>query len=596
MKDFLKALLANLVALAIVGGACFLLFMLFLSASIATSQPIVQVPDRAILTLNLSYPIQDEPVSEDFNSVLGEMNGNRIVTLSLRQIITSLEEAATDGRIQALYLTGNLSGTSWATVEEVRAAILKFKESSKPVIAYNIGYDEKDLFLVSVADTVLMHDDGIIEFNGLATNHLFFKNAFEKYGIDVQVTRVGKFKAAVEPYIEDEMSTPNREQNELLLNDIFTVCLDGIAKDRGADVEMLRSIADTQGILTAKEAVDLKLIDEIVYYDQVVDRLDELVGSKSRTRFTKQVNLSKYAEALELKPKKSKKDRVLVVYAEGTIVDGSSRDNLGGRDVAHLLRRARKDPKVKAVVLRVNTPGGSSFGSEEMLREARLLQEEKPFVVSMGDYAASGGYFIAAYADEIFAHPTTVTGSIGVFGMYLNFQPIMNNHGLNVSVTKTSTMADTFSTVRPKTPEELAIIQKHIDKIYEEFTEMVADARGIELARVREIAQGRVWTGTRALEFGLVDQLGSLDDAIAAAAKRASLEDYSVHQYQRSKKFAEELVEILEDRQDVISMASRPQGPMGQVYDQFMDTWETLQFFDDPTSTYMMLPYNLDIR
>lgn len=595
MKDFLKSLLANLVALAIVGGGMFLLFMLFLSASIASSQPVVQVPDRAVLTLNLSNPIQDTPVSEDFNSVLGDMNGTRIVTLSTRQILDSLDAAANDSRIKGLYLTGNMTVTEWATVEEVRNALIKFKASGKPIYAFNKGFNEKDLFMTSVADKVLLHPEGLVEFNGLASNVLYFKSAFDKYGIDVQVTRVGKFKSAVEPYIAEEMSAANREQLELMLNDVFEVCLKGLAESRQADPEALRKAANERGLLSPQEAIDLGLVDQIAYHDQVIDILDELVGSKTRSHFNKQINLSKYAETLP--PVTSfAKDQVLIVYAEGTIVDGSSRNDLGGRDVADLLRRARKDSKVKAVVLRVNTPGGSSIASEDMLREARLLQAEKPMVVSMGDFAASGGYFIAAFADEIIAHPTTLTGSIGVFGMYLNFKPIMETHGFNVGTAKTSDMADTFTAMRPKKPAELDVLQEYIDEIYEEFTGYVAEGRDMDIERVKEIAQGRVWTGTRALELGLVDKLGGLPDAIESAAKRAELTDYQVSQYQRPKKFAEELVEILEDRRDVISMNARPQGPAGQIYDQVIGTWEMIEHFDDPRAAYMMLPYSLNIH
>ena len=592
MKEFLKYVLANFVAFAVIAGIGMVLFFLFLGSLMLSGQPTVVVPSRAVLVLNLASPVVDKPVSEDFSTFMEDVQGRRIHKMSLHDVLDGLDQAANDERIKALYITGNVSETSWASLSEIREAVLRFKEKKK-VLAYNQIWQETDYFVASAANEVLIHPDGLMELNGMATEIMYWKDAFEKYGVDIQVTRVGKYKAAVEPYMLNQMSAENREQLETLLGDLFGYFLDTIATTRKVEVAALRTLADTQALVTAQMATDQGLVDRIVHYDEVLTGLADLVGEQVDKDFQAQISIRKYVEALSLEPQSHSGDKVLVVYVEGNIVDGTSDEQAGGDEIAAHLRRARFDDSVKAVVLRVNSPGGTVSASEVMGREARLLREVKPVVVSMGGQAASGGYWIAAHADEIFALPNTITGSIGVFGMFTNVQELMNTHGLKVEVAKTSVMADTLTLVRPKTEAELANLQLYVDGSYEQFINLVAEGRKMDPVKVHEIAQGRVWAGSRAKELGLVDSLGGLNQAVEAAAKRANLTEWRWHHYQQPKEFAEELVELMEDREQYIS---GPVGPMQQAVISLEKNLKQLALFDKPMQTYAMLPFQLNIR
>lgn len=594
MKDFLKYVLANFVALAIVGAVCFFMFLLFLGATLASGKPPVMVPPSAVLVFNMDMPIVDKPTTEDFRTFINDVQGHPVHTMTLNQVVDAIDEAATDKRIHGLFLTGNVTSTSWANLCEIREAILRFKASNKPVISYHPFLSEVDYYLVSLADEVLMHPAGVMELNGFASEVLFFKEAFLKYGIDVQVTRVGKYKSAVEPFLLDKMSDPNREQLTMLLDDIFKHFLKTVETDRGLEPDSLRALADAQTLLAPERAKETKLVSDLVHYDEVLARLRKLVDAEEQSDFDEQISLRKYAEATALQNLAGQSDnRVLVVYAEGQIVDGHSRNEVGGDDLAGLLRRARLDETVKAVVLRVNSPGGTVTASEVIGREVELLRKAKPLVVSMGDLCASGGYWISSHADQIWAEPTTITGSIGVFGMFPNFKQLMNEHGLTVDVAKTSNMADALTAFRPKTQEELDSLQTIVDHAYEGFINRVCEGRKLERAHVEEIAQGRVWSGTRAKELGLVDELGGLREAVTAAAERAKLDEYQWHQYQNPKRFAEELMEVLEDRDTFIAT---PKGPMEQGLINLQETYRKLQLFDQPNKVYALLPFSLKIN
>lgn len=592
MKKFFTYFLASLLAMMVFG---FLVFAIVAAAFSGEKKP--TVPEKAVLTLDLSTPISDKPSSQELSDLLSDVMEDRdSETVTLRTILDSIDEAAGDERIQGIYVKGRVSGqgyfSGWAALKEVRHALEKFKESGKPVIAYGTDMNEADLYLASAADKLYLNPFGTIELNGFAAEIMFFKSAFEKYGIEVQVTRVGKYKSAVEPFILDEMSEANREQIELLLNGLFDEALEAIARARNKDVAAVRTLAETIGFLEPKDALEQGYVDQLVYFDHVLGELRSMTGAKAGEKFKNEICVADYHRAVVAK-KEDVTDGIAVIYAEGEIVDGVDEREVGGDALAKLLRKAREDDKIKAVVMRVNSPGGSASASEVIQRETRLLKEKKPFIVSMGTVAASGGYWISSYADQIFAEPNTITGSIGVFGMLPSVQGLLNTHGIHVDVAKTAPFADIMTLYRPKNEAELALIQKLVNFIYDEFLSKVAEGRNLDRAHVEEIAQGRVWSGSEAKKLGLVDVLGGLREAIAAAAEKANLgSQYQIVQYQEKKEFMDEILEQL-------GLESKPDSrsdQVGQVVRDVRHGLHLLSQFNDPRGVYVRLPYDLTVQ
>lgn len=589
MRGFLKTVLATLVALFLFS----LLLLMFLGALIGTQELVPPVEKNTLLTLNLQVPISDRPPRQKFSEVINDALRERVQgRQTLREVVAAIDAAAGDERISGLFIKGNVVRdgyhSGWATLREVRGAIERFAQSGKPVISWQEHLDEATLYVVSPAEKIVLHPLGQMEFNGLAAEVVYFKDAFEKYGIEVQVTRVGKYKSAVEPFILDRMSEENREQLQVLLDDLFSEAVAAIARSRHADPRSLVALSREQGALTATEALQQGYVTEVGYYDGVLESLRKLTDTKQGKPIERQLSVGEYFATLE---EKKHKDKVVVIYAEGMIISGDDEDEVGGDHLARLLRKAREDDSVKAVVLRINSPGGSASASDVIQRETVLLKEAKPFVVSMGTVAASGGYWVAAYADELWAEPNTITGSIGVFGLFLSIKELVNEHGLNVEVVRTSPLADLYSLFRPKTDSELKLVQRIVDMIYDRFLDKVAEGRGLDRQRVAEIAQGRVWSGKRARELGLVDELGGLKRAIASAAEKAELGDaYRVEEYQR----AEELMEVLLKELGLMPEESDDaQSPDMRVL------WQQLQQtlrYTDRQGVYARLPYDLTIH
>ncbi|HJW08877.1 MAG TPA: signal peptide peptidase SppA, partial [Holophagaceae bacterium] len=423
----------------------------------------------------------------------------------------------------------------------------------------------------------------------LAAEPMFFGEAFKKYGVEVQVTRVGKYKSAVEPYILDRMSDENREQTKKLLGDIWGEWKDSVAADRHRSAEELQAIADTKGILGGDEALKEGLVDALKPYDEVLDELKQLSGSGKKDKDIPQMDLSIYAGLDGGGPRGS--NRIAVVYAEGEIVDGEGRDGqIGGDALGRNLRRLRMDDKVKAVVLRVNSPGGSASASEVIQREVILTKKVKPVVVSMGTVAASGGYWISTYGDRIFAEPNTITGSIGVFGLLPNVQKLANEHGVTFDRVETAKLANPFSLVRSKSPEELARIQVQVDRIYDQFLMKVSESRHKAKDAVHEIAQGRVWSGSEALRLGLVDELGGLQDAIRDAAKRAKIEhDYRLMEEGPKRSPLQKLLESMNAQPHRLTK----QGPVDQLLGEAQRQMQILESLNDPQGIYLRMPMDV---
>ena len=558
------------------------------------------VRDKTVLVFDLSQTITDAPSSTDTRDVLnGAIAGNRPSTASLRSVLISIDAATKDNRIVGIYLNGGngANATGYATLGEVREALDRFKASGKKIFAYDVDWQEREYYLGSVADTIAVNPIGGVEVNGLSSEGLFFARALQRFGIGVQVTRVGKYKSAVEPFLRNRRSPADREQTRKLLSDIWSEYLSTTSKSRQLTPQQLQEIADRSGTVEPQDAVKAKLVDRVAYSDEMVAELKKLTGEDDPSKSFRQISLKTYSRVAESKiDSKTSKNQIAIVYAEGEIVNGQgSAGQIGGDRLARQLRELRLDDDVKAVVLRVNSPGGSATASEIIQREAILITKTKPVIVSMGNVAASGGYWISTYANQIFAEPTTITGSIGVFGRLLNVQQIANQNGITWDVVKTGKFADLQTISRPKTPQELEIIQASVNRIYDQFLAKVADSRKIEKSKVSDIAQGRVWSGVQAKSLGLVDQLGGLQDAIRAAAEQAKLgNDWQIEEYPKSRSFEERLIETLMG--STLSESKPAIDPLTAEMKKLQSQLESLKAMNDPHDIYLRLPFDLSIR
>ncbi|NWJ40187.1 MAG: signal peptide peptidase SppA [Geothrix sp.] len=591
MKDFLKSFFATLLALMVAGGLAFVLFFGLLAVIGSSGKP--TVPGKAVLVFDLDTSLSDgERDTEPSEAITEAMGGGGAHSQVLPVIIEALDRAASDSRITALFLTGNLQSAGPAQLRELREAIQRFK-AKKPVLAYNLGWGKRDYYLAAGATTVIINPFGEMEVNGLASEPMFFGEAFKKYGVEVQVTRVGKYKSAVEPFITDRMSDPNREQIQMLLDDIWGEWKDTVAKDRKKQPADLQAIADERGLLEAEDAKKLGLVDRIAPYDEVLDELKKLAGKQAKDKDFPQITLATYAgipgEA------KTGKARIAVLVAEGEIVDGEGKSTqIGGERLSRELRRLRLDERVKAVVLRVNSPGGSASASELIQREVVLTKKVKPLVISMGHLAASGGYWISTYGDRIFAEPTTITGSIGVFGLLPNVKKLANGHGITWDSVQTAKLANPMTLTRPKSDLELNRIQGLVDHIYEQFVAKVADSRKMKKEAVHEIAQGRVWSGREAVKLGLVDEIGGLGAALKHAAKMAKVEnDFYVAGPEREPDALKDLLRSL--GQGKSRKLTKP-GPVDALAEAFKLQLERVSALNDPRGVYARMAFEIDLK
>jgi protease IV len=611
MKNFLGSLLGALVALVVFTGAIVTLGIGLVGALATLGESEKASPavlPGSYLVLDLSTNFSDAPPHLDLAALRG-----RDESLQLRAATRSLRAAATDERIAGVYLTGDLNpagyGSGHAALRELRAALLAFREAGKPVVAYLTFASTRTYYVASAATDLALDPYGMILLPGLAAEPMFFAGAFEKVGINVQVTRAGKYKSAVEPFTRREMSAENREEVRELLQDIWDNLLGEIGASRGVTVAQVQAVVDQEGLIRAAEALGARLIDRTAYRDEIYDALKAKTGRAGSEKPFKQVSLAAYARQLKpadalptprpvegVAPADAKAGRIAIVYAEGEIVDGEgSPDEIGGARLSRELRKLRQDKNVRAVVLRVNSPGGSAAASEVVQREVRLLRREKPVVVSMGSYAASGGYWISAYADRIFAEPTTITGSIGVFGMQFDVQRLADTIGVTFDRVKTGRFADAMTVSRPKTAEEMAVLQRMVDWIYGEFLAKVAEGRNLSPDKVAAIAQGRVWSGADALTHGLVDELGGLEAALAYAAGKAGLgADYRVVEIPRERELVEAIQELIEKA--VPGAVRVSAGPLEELRRRLERELRALAACNDPQGVYARLPFTLSVR
>lgn len=528
MKDFFKFVLATVVGIFAVSVIGFVLFFMIIGALISSTEKQVAVQDNSMLVLDLARQVVDRAPNDPFEDL--DIPGfNQIKTIGLDDIKTSLENAVYDDRIKGIYLKLSTVGGGMASVEEIRNMLVAFKDScDKPVYAYGDFYDQKAYYLATVADKIVVHPMGTVDFRGLGGEMMFFKNALEKIGIEAQIVRHGKFKAAVEPFMLDKMSDENREQTMVYMNSLWNHMLEGISRARNISVEDLNTMADeVQTFKKGDEMVEAGLVDVAKYKDEVLDDLREITGIKAKKGIPV-ISVSDYAEAPSKgKEQKFSKNKIAVIYAAGDIGMSMGGEAIVGDDLGREIRKVRQDSTYKAIVLRVNSPGGSVFDSEVIWREVKLAAEEKTIVVSFGDVAASGGYYIACAADQIVAQPNTITGSIGIFGVIPNVGELMKDKlGITTDVVKTNKNSDLLTMTRPMTEYERQLLQANIEEGYDIFISHVAEGRNMAKEQVDSIGQGRVWTGENAKEIGLVDQFGGLDFAIQQAAEIAGIEDY----------------------------------------------------------------------
>jgi protease-4 len=529
MKSFLKYTLATITGIIIASVLFFIVILASFSAIVSSGNKPVSISNNSILVLKAGVTIPDRG---DQNPLAGIdlFNMTLSPTPGLNEILNNIEKASGDNKIKGILIENGLLPSGWATTEEIRNALLKFREKGKFVISYSdYILTQECYYLATSADKIFINPGSMVDFKGLSSEVMFFKKALEKIGIDVQVIRHGKFKGAVEPFILDKLSDENRTQIKDYAGSLWNQVIGDISKLRNISADQLNKLADNLDGNFASRAFETKLVDGLKYRDELIDTL-KIMSGISKDKELNLISMTKYSKVPDTKTTYSAKNKIAVIYASGTIVTGKGNDsNIGGNYYADVIRKARLDTSIKAIVLRVDSPGGSATASDLMWRELDLSAKVKPVVISMGNYAASGGYFISAPGTKIYADPMTISGSIGVFGLIPNAGKLLEDKlGLTTEIVNTNKNSDFPSILRPMKPYEKELMQLSIEKIYSDFVSKVASGRKMSSASVDSIGQGRVWSGTSALKIGLVDEIGGLKDAIKGASKLAGTESFSV--------------------------------------------------------------------
>jgi protease IV len=555
MRQFFKFMFASMLGSLLIGIVLIVLFVAALigglsSAGAGFAQPKTTIKDGSVLVLELSEPIVDRAPKDQLNIDFGPLQSDP--ELGLNNILEAIDKAGKDKRVKGIFLDLFSVSAGSAQLQEIREKLLAFQqETGKPVIAFADVYTQSSYYLASAASEVYLQPMGTLDFRGLRSEMAFFKGMFDKLDVEIQFIRGSnnQFKSFGEMYTQESMSEANRTQMRELLASLWNTYLTNVGETRKLDVQRLNALAEELQVRKPQHAVETGLVDGLKYRDEVMTVLKERMGLDAE-KDLEQVGVRTYARAFVPQDEGNtgttgKKDLLAVVYAEGDIMDGESQDGIvGSITLSEAIRTAREDSSVKAIVLRVNSPGGSGLASDVIWRELRLARDTKPVVVSMGNVAASGGYYIACAANKIFAQPNTVTGSIGVFGIIPNMQGFFRNKlGITFDGEQTNRFAGMLTSTRPLTPEEKTILQAYVDDFYENFTSRVAEGRGLSQAAVDSLGQGRVWSGEQALRNGLVDELGGLNEAIAAAAAMAGLQNYKQVEYPEQKDIFQQLME-----------------------------------------------------
>lgn len=590
MKDFMKYTMATVVGLFLFAIITTVMSIISIAGMVASEGMSAPVEENSILKIQLSGTMSERSEENPLNAIMGEeMNG-----LGLDEVLQAIAKAKNNDNVKGIYIIGGMIEASPAMLQEMRQALLDFKESGKFIIAYADTYTQGGYYVSSVADKVMINPEGMIDWHGLASQPVFYKDALAKVGVKMQVFKVGTYKSAVEPYINTEMSDANREQMTSILNSMWSNFVKEVSASRHITPEKLNQLADEFTLFKpAPELLSNKMVDTLVYMDGVKAYLKQKMDMDEDDDLTF-VSVSNMASAATKIDKHD--EQIAVYYAYGEIVDGraptSSLNNeacISSPVVIKDLAELREDEDIKAVVIRVNSGGGSAYASEQIWHEIELLKQEKPVVISMGGMAASGGYYISSGANKIFAEPTTLTGSIGIFGMFPDPSELITQKiGVKFDVVKTNALGDFGSMGRPVSPEEGALIQAHVERGYELFTGRVAMGRKMKQDDVKAIAEGRVWSGEQALKLGLVDKLGNLDDAIEAAAKLAKIKDYNVGRYPAPAPWYENLLNKKKDGY----LESQLRATLGEYY----TTFSLLRNVAKQDNFQMRLPFDPNIK
>lgn len=594
MKSFLKYTLATIVGVLLVNIIMFFFFFIFISAIAAFSEKTVDVKDNSILTIKLNGEILDRTSDNPLDNIdLFSLTPRK--NIGMNKILSSIRNAATDNRIKGIYLDlteiqGNFGALAFT--EEIRNALLKFKESGKFIYSYsNLGYSQKSYYLATVADKIFVNPETPLLLSGMSSSISFYKKTLEKLGIQPEVVKVGKFKSAVEPFIADEMSDANREQVKKYLDSSWGSITKAIAESRNIPVDSINALTNRFNIYTTEQFKDWGYFDGIAYEDEMLAILKEKCNTDT-TQKLNQILLTDY-QNIPTPNQEYAKEKIAVVYAQGEIGMEQSANTIGP-ELAKTIRKVRQDNKIKAIVLRVNSPGGSALTSDIIWREVDLAVKTKPLIVSMGNVAASGGYYISCAADTIVAEPTTLTGSIGIFGMFFSGEKLIKDKiGINTNTVKTNEHSDFGGSYplplpissRPLTTYERNVLQNYVNQGYETFLSRVIAGRGLSHDELHAIAQGRVWTGEDAQKIGLVDVLGGLEDAIQIAARKAGVNKYNIVEYPTVKNPFEELIAQLTG-----SVKARI---MKEELGAFYPTWEQLKNVIHHQGLIARIPYDI---
>lgn len=552
MREFFKYVFATVVGIIISTFLIFLVIILLVVGIVSSidEDKSVTVLSNSVLFLNLDQNIRERTPNKKLENlpIVGSGGGKSI---GFNDLILALNRAKTDENIKCIYLNVSSPGAGKATLKEIRDALIDFKKSKKKIIAYSEVYTQDAYYLASVADKVYLNPEGALEFKGFSSQLTFFKGAMEKIGVEAQIIRVGNYKSAVEPFINDHMSDYNRKQVTAYVGGLYNTFLEGIAASRKIPQDSLFVYANTYRIQQPKDALQYKMVDGLKYKDEVLNELKTLSDTGIKETLST-VTINEYAQNQKAENSDSK-NKIAVIYANGDITGGEGTDeSIGSERISRAIRKARMDDKVKAIVLRVNSGGGSALASDVIWREIVLSKKVKPVVASFGDVAASGGYYIGCAADSIFVQPNTITGSIGVFGIIPNFQNLFNTKlGITFDGVKTGEYADIMSVNRPLTAGERLIIQTDVNHVYDTFISRVAEGRKKSKSYIDSIGGGHVWVGTDAVKIGLADRLGNFNDAVAAAGKKAKLKDYRIVEYPEQ---ISTLKSLLDDGADNIKM------------------------------------------
>lgn len=595
MNQFFKFLFASCLGTALALGLLFFLGIGWVAslAGSAAEKDKVKISPNTVLELDFKAAVPEKTNNTEMDPFDFEQKD----VLGLSDIVATIQRAKEDPDIKGIYLNAPIVMLGKATTSTIRDALEDFRSSGKFVFSYAHYYTQGAYYLASVSDSILMSPQGVVDFRGYSSTVTYFKGLLDKLDVQMRIFYCGKYKSATEPFRSDRMSEENRLQVREYLTALYDIFIQDIAKSRNIPEAELRQIAERYDGFDAEKAVQSRLIDRVVFEDEVFALIRTRIGLSEKDKLNR-VSLEEYFKAKKPKVNFSIKDKIAVVYAEGEIQDGEKGEPgtiLDGKYVK-ILRKIRKDDKVKAIVLRVNSPGGSALASENILRELDLCKKAgKPVVVSMGDVAASGGYYIACHADSIFAEPSTITGSIGVFGLIPILDKTMRNKlGITFDTVRTQKFSAFGSAVFDFSPEESKIIQDRVDWIYLDFLKKVADGRGKTTEQINEVAQGRVWPAAKAKELGLVDELGGLDRALAAAASLAKIEKYRTSEFPETKTGLEQFLEQLmpkKDRDDAVRALA-----LRQEFGEFYPLFKTIRSFRQNNGIMFRIPYDLSVN